>query len=62
MQGRQQKKNGKMRMSNKRIQILSIEQLLHGAQVQMPPAHGTFKQAQKVTKEEGVQGSLNLGT
>ena len=51
-----------MRMSNKRIQILSIEQLLHGAQVQMPPAHGTFKQAQKVTKEEGVQGSLNLGT
>ena len=51
-----------MRMSNNRIQSLTIEQLLHGDQVQMPPAHGTFKQAQKVTKEEGVQGSLDLGT
>ena len=49
-------------MSNNRIQSLTIEQLLHGDQVQMPPAHGTFKQAQKVTKEEGVQGSLDLGT
>ena len=44
-----------------RIQILTVEQLLHGAQVKMPPAHGTFKQAQKVTKEEGVQGALDLG-
>ena len=43
-----------------RIQILTIEQLLHGAQVKMPPAHGTFKQAQKVTKEEGLQGALDL--
>ena len=48
-------------MSNNRLQILTIEHLLHDAQVQMPPAHGTFKQAQKVTKEEGVQGSLNWG-
>ena len=47
-------------MSNNRLQILTIEQLLHGAQVQMPPAHGTFKQAQKVTKEEGVQGALGI--
>ena len=31
-----------------RLQILTIEQLLHGAQVQMPPAYGTFKQAAKV--------------
>lgn len=45
-----------------RIQIFTVEQLLHDARVKMPPAHGTFKQAQKVTKEEGVQGSLNLGT
>ena len=44
-----------------RIQIFTVEQLLHDARVKMPPAHGTFKQAQKVTKEEGVQGSLNLG-
>ena len=44
-----------------RIQILTIEQLLHGAQVQMPPAHGTFKQAQKVKTDEGVQGALDLG-
>ena len=62
MQRRQPKKIGEMRMSNNRIQSLTIEQLLHGDQVQMPPAYGTFKQAQKVTKEEGVQGSLNLGT
>jgi len=44
-----------------RLQILTIEQLLHGAQVQMPPAHGTFKQAQKVRKDEGMQGALDLG-
>ena len=33
----------------------TIEQLLHGAQVQMPSAHGTFKKAQKVKQGEGVQ-------
>ena len=49
-----------MRMSNNRLQILTIEHLLHGAQVQMPPAHGTFKQAQKVKTDEGVQGALDL--
>jgi len=27
----------------------------------MPPAHGTFKQAQKVKQDEGVQGALDLG-
>jgi len=42
-------------------QILTIDQLLYGAQVQMPPAHGTFKQAQKVRKDEGMQGALDLG-
>lgn len=31
-----------------RIQILSIVELLHGARIDMPPAWGTFKQAQKV--------------
>ena len=48
-------------MSNNRLQILTIEHLLHDAQVQMPPAHGTFKQAQKVTKEAGVQSEIDLG-
>jgi hypothetical protein len=38
-----------------------IEQLLDGAQVQIPPAHRTFKQAQKVKKDSGVQGGLDLG-
>ncbi|MDQ3328268.1 MAG: hypothetical protein M3506_07075 [Chloroflexota bacterium] len=31
-----------------RIQILAIEELLHGAEVKMAPAYGTFKQAQRV--------------
>ncbi len=44
-----------------RLQILTVEQLLHGAQVQMPPAYGTFKQAQKVKQNVGVQGGLDLG-
>ncbi len=30
-----------------RIQILTIEELLHGAQVKMPPQYGTFKEAQR---------------
>ena len=34
-----------------RIQILSIAQLFQGAEVKMPPQHGTFKSAQKVQKE-----------
>lgn len=36
-----------------KIQILTIEQLLNGQEVQMPPAGMTFKQAQKV-KETGA--------
>lgn len=43
-----------------RLQILTVEQLLRGAQPQMPPAHGTFKQAEKVMKQEGMQGELGL--
>ncbi len=31
-----------------KIQVLSISQLLHGAEIKMPPAHGTFKEAQRV--------------
>lgn len=33
---------------------------LHGAQVHTPPAHGTFKQAQNVKKDQGLQGALDF--
>jgi site-specific DNA-methyltransferase (adenine-specific) len=45
-----------------RIQILTIEELLHGAVVKMPPQFGTFKQAQKVGKQADVeQAELGFG-
>ncbi|MCS6837099.1 MAG: restriction endonuclease [Anaerolineae bacterium] len=31
-----------------RVQVLTIEELLRGAQIKMPPQHGTFKQAPRV--------------
>jgi len=37
-----------------------MEQLLRVAQVQKLPVHGTFKQAQGVKQDEGVQGALDL--
>ena len=37
-----------------RIQILPIKKLLHGVEVKMPPQFGTFKQAQKVSKQAHV--------
>lgn len=43
-----------------RIQILTVADLLHGAQVQMPPRVGTFKQAAAV-KESASQPGLALG-
>jgi len=43
-----------------KIQILTIEQLLNGEQVQMPPSHGTFKKAEKVKKVEGSQSELEI--
>jgi len=42
------------------IQILTIEQLLHDAEVQMPPQFGTFKQAQRVQQSDALQGELDL--
>ncbi len=42
-----------------RIQILTVEELLHGAGVKMPPQHGTFKEAQRV-QPKGAE-SLRLG-
>src|SRR5947209_6595213 len=44
-----------------RIQILTTEELLHGAEVKMPPQFGTFKQAQRVQKAEAEQVELGLG-
>lgn len=38
-----------------RIQILTIEQLLHGAKIQMPPQVGIFKGAQKAQQMEAQQ-------
>ena len=43
-----------------KVQILTIEQLLSGANVEMPTAWGTFKQAQRVETESSVQGKLGI--
>ena len=45
-----------------RIQILTIEQLLAGASVNMPPReHGqTFKQAEKIKKRDATQSELGI--
>ena len=44
-----------------RIQILTVEDLLNGKGIEMPPsAFGTFKQAEKVKKQDGKQGELGL--
>jgi site-specific DNA-methyltransferase (adenine-specific) len=43
-----------------RIQILTIEQLLQGAKVQMPPAFGTFRQAARVEDKQGDQLGLDI--
>ena len=42
-----------------RVQILSISDLLHGAEVQMPPAWGTFREAQRV-RPDAQQMGFNL--
>ncbi len=44
-----------------RIQIFTIEELLHGAEVKMPPQFGTFKQAQRVQQSDAEQAELGLG-
>jgi site-specific DNA-methyltransferase (adenine-specific) len=41
-----------------RIQIRTIAELLRGAQVDMPPQYGTFKQAQRVQQSKGQQEEL----
>jgi site-specific DNA-methyltransferase (adenine-specific) len=44
-----------------RIQVLSITELLQGAEVKMPPQHGTFKSAQRVQKGEPEALQTSLG-
>jgi len=44
-----------------RIQILTVEELLHNAEVKMPPQFGTFKQAQRVQQAEAAQAELGFG-
>ncbi len=43
-----------------KIQILTIEALLDGATVEMPPQFGTFKQAPKAGRHGGKQEELGL--
>ena len=43
-----------------RIQILTVEELLNGEQVKMPPKYGTFKKAERVKKEDARQGGLGI--
>ncbi len=43
-----------------KIQILTIKELLGDASIQMPPAWGTFKQAQREEREGPEQGRLEI--
>ena len=43
-----------------RIQIRTVTELLKGAKIDMPPQHGTFKQAQRVRSNEGLQSELEF--
>lgn len=38
-----------------KLQILTIAELLRGAEIKMPPAHGTFKQAQRAEQGPDVE-------
>jgi site-specific DNA-methyltransferase (adenine-specific) len=41
-------------------QLLTVEQLLNGAQVEMPPSQATFKAAPRVKVNNTVQPELRL--
>lgn len=41
-----------------KVQILTIQSLLAGAKVDIPPTHTTFKQAAKAQTAEAEQGKL----
>ncbi len=44
-----------------RIQILTVEDLLHGAEAKMPPQHGTFKEAQRVRTQGADSPRFEFG-
>ena len=44
-----------------RIQVLTIEELLHGAQIKMPPQYGTFKEAKRVQESVAEHPRFDLG-
>jgi site-specific DNA-methyltransferase (adenine-specific) len=44
-----------------RIQILTVNELLHGAEVKMPPQYGTFKEAPQVQMQGAESPQLELG-
>lgn len=41
------------------LRYLTIEELLHGSTVKMPPQFGTFKQTQRVPQPEALQDELD---
>lgn len=43
-----------------RIQLLTVDELLSGQRVRMPPQHGTFRQAPRATTIEAEQARLQL--
>lgn len=43
-----------------KIQILTISELLHDAEIKMPPQYGTFKEAQRARLSDTGQGSLGF--
>lgn len=43
-----------------KLQILTIAELLREAEIKMPPAHGTFKQAQRVQQPDAEQQGFDL--
>jgi site-specific DNA-methyltransferase (adenine-specific) len=43
-----------------KLQILTVEDLLNGKQVQLPPSLHTFKQAEKLTSSDAAQHSLGF--
>ncbi len=43
-----------------RRQVLTVNELLHGAEVKMPPTYGTFKEAQRVRQAEAGQTAFEL--
>jgi site-specific DNA-methyltransferase (adenine-specific) len=44
-----------------RIQILTIAELLHGAEIKMPPTISTFKRAERVRTPEAAQATFDTG-